>query len=75
MHSKEQKDLHVDQSEQTLKFMESVRQLRPTNFDGEARRQTKSDEVAQLGKVCIWDSHEVNDGRHLLRQGQRVALA
>lgn len=47
----------------------------PTYLDREARRQTQSDEVTQLGKVGVGNSHEVNDGRHLLGQRQRVALA
>lgn len=51
--TREGKDSHVDQREQTGQFVESAGRLGPTDLDGEARRQTKSDEVAQLGKVCI----------------------
>lgn len=46
-----------------------------TNLDGEARGQLEGDEVAQLGEVGVGDGHQVDDGRHLLRQRQRVLLA
>jgi hypothetical protein len=45
-----------------------------TNLDWEARRQAQRDEVPELGKKCVADSHEVNDGSHLLTQGQGVLL-
>lgn len=46
-----------------------------TNLDREARGQLEGDEVTQLGEVSIGDGHQVNDGRHLLGQRQRVLLA
>lgn len=50
-------------------------QILVTYLDGEAWRQAQGDEVTQLGEVGVGDGHEVDDGRHLLRQRQRVALA
>lgn len=47
---------------------------RDFNLDWEARRQAQRDEVPELGKKCVADSHEVNDGSHLLTQGQGVLL-
>lgn len=49
--------------------------LIPTYLDREAWRQAKGDEVTQLGKVGVRDGHEVDDGRHLLGQRQRMTLA
>lgn len=46
-----------------------------TNLDREAGGQAQGDEVTQLGKVSVADSHQVNDGRHLVAQGQWVLLA
>lgn len=45
-----------------------------TNLDWEAGWEAKGDEVAQLGKVSVADGHQVNDGRYLVTQGQRVLL-
>lgn len=39
-----------------------------TYFHREARWQTQGDEVTQFSKVSIRNSHEINNGRHLLRQ-------
>lgn len=46
-----------------------------TDLDGEAGRQTQSDEVSQLCEERVGDGHEVDDRHHLLCQGQRVGLA
>lgn len=46
-----------------------------TNLDWEARWQAQGDEVPQLGKVSVADGHQVNDGCHLVTQGERVLLA
>lgn len=46
-----------------------------TDLDREAGGQLEGDEVAQLGEVGVGDGHEVDDGCHLLCQGQRVLLA
>lgn len=45
-----------------------------TNLDREARRQAQANEIPELGKKCIADSHEVNDGGYLLTQGQGMLL-
>lgn len=45
-----------------------------TNLDWEAWWQAQGDEVTQFGKVGIADGHQVDDGRHLVTQGQRVLL-
>lgn len=45
-----------------------------TNLDREARRQAQGNEIPELGKKCIADSHEINDGGHLLTQGQGMLL-
>lgn len=47
----------------------------PTDLHREAWRQAQSDEVTQLCKMSIGNGHEVDDGRHLLGQRQRVTLA
>jgi len=47
----------------------------PTYLDGEAGWQAQGDEITQLGEVGVGDGHEVDDGRHLLGQRQRVDLA
>lgn len=49
--------------------------LTPTDLHREAWREAQSDEVAQLRKMGVGNGHEVDDGRHLLGQRQRVALA
>lgn len=46
-----------------------------TNLDGEAGREAQGDEVAQFGEERIADGHQVDDGGHLLTEGQRVVLA
>lgn len=46
-----------------------------TDLDGEARWQAQSDEVAQFGEQGVGNGHEVDDGHHLLGEGQRVRLA
>ena len=46
-----------------------------TNLDWEARRQAQHDEVTQLGKQGVGDRHQIDDGRHLFCQGQRMGLA
>lgn len=48
------------------------RLLTLTYLDREAWWQAQSDEITQFCKVGIGDGHEVDDGRHLLGQGQRV---
>lgn len=58
----------------TEEIKHTVRPLIPTYLDREAWRQAQGDEVTQLGKVRIGNSHEVYDGRHLLGQRQRVTL-
>lgn len=45
-----------------------------TYLHRKARRQTESDEVSQFGEVGIRNGHEVNDGCHLLRQGERMSF-
>lgn len=37
-----------------------------TYLHREAWRQTQGDEVTQFSKVSIRNSHEINNGRHLL---------
>lgn len=45
-----------------------------TDLDREAWRQAEGNEIPELGKKCIADGHEVNDGGHLLTQGQGMLL-
>lgn len=45
-----------------------------TNLDREAWWETQSDEIPQLGKMSVADGHQVNDGCHLVTQGQWVLL-
>lgn len=45
-----------------------------TYLHREAWWEPQGDEVPQFSKVSVWDGHEVDDGRHLLSQGQRVCL-
>lgn len=53
----------------------AVRPIIPTDLHREAWREAQSDEVAQLRKMGIGNGHEVDDGRHLFGQRQRVTLA
>ena len=42
---------------------------------GKIKAGGEGDEVTQLGKVSVADGHQVDDGCHLVPQGQRVLLA
>lgn len=59
---------------QTCNHLPAGLRFSPTYFNWEAWRQTQGDEVTQLGKVGVWNCHEVYDGGHLLSQGQRMSL-
>lgn len=48
--------------------------LNGTYFDGKSGRELQFDEVSQPGKMCAGTGHQVNDGDHLLHQGQRKLL-
>lgn len=45
-----------------------------TNLDRKTRGQAQGNEIPELGEKRIADSHEVNDGGHLLTQGQGMLL-